>query len=291
MGIFNNKELNELVIKTNDNTNDIVAVRRDIDYIKLETSEENKNLYDEISELKKSLLEINNSIDFEVDNYKRKIEVIENEKKKLQEELKNAINLNMIKGDNLTFTDVCKNGIIPNINTSQLKYYLYEIGVMSMSINKERNTFSINSDNLNMIDKELIDCLYIDENKLLFKQGFLDYVNNNKDEIIKSARRYSEKQNQYKSSKKNLESRNVANYRNEIASICNKDGNYEQDKSRWKAIYDIFMIKYPDVFKDRKKYIDEHEKDRNRKITMVDYIVSIMGEGNYLLKITCDLYA
>jgi len=261
MRIFNNdknkEEFSGLVVKTSNNTNEIVAVRRDIDINKTEQDELNKFLLDKICMLEKIIL------------------VNKEELKELQIESE--------KVDNLSLKDICKDLKLKNINSSGLKFYLYENGLLTMSINKDRNSFSLNTNNIDNVDKILMNSINIINDQLSFDNSFITYAETNQTKIEESLERYSNKQKQYKISKKNLESRNVKNYQREIGKICGVKDNF--DKEKWTGIYKKYGEKYTSFFNDYNKYKKEND------ISVVAYVVTIMGEGNYLLKIACDLYA
>lgn len=279
MGLFNGKEVNELVVKTKENTNDIMAVRRDIENnryeiedFKIKQEEKMQLLMDEILNLK--------------NNYSNKVRLIEDEKDSLKNELDEIMSLQKIKKDKLTILDVCKHPDIINIKTAEFKYYLYKNGVMNMTINKERNSFTLNTDGLCKVNSELKEHFLIVENKLLFNNTILEYIKKYEKEILESVNQYNAKQEQYKISKHNLESRNVTNYKEEIKLICGTDSN-----EKWNAIYKIFSQKNKTFYDEYNKYKTEHHVEGKYDISMVAYVVSVMGEGNYLLKIACDLFA
>jgi hypothetical protein len=279
MGLFNGKEVNELVTKTGENTNEIIAVKRDIEKntceiesIKIEYEKRFKLLSDEILKIR------NVSND--------KIAVFEKERDEAKIALQEELESQKIKGENLTFHDVCNIANISGLKTADLKFYLCENDIMSMNINKAKNSFSLKINSVDDLHSELMNYLVIHKGKLLFKQNIVEYIEKYRQNIIDSIDRYHAKQEQYKKSAKNLASRNVENYKEEIKMICGTDTNV-----KWNAIYKIFSNTYKTFYNDWNKYKTEHHVDGRYDIPMVDYVVSIMGEGNYLLKIACDLYA
>ena len=157
---------------------------------------------------------------------------------------------------------------------------------MNMTINRERNSFSLIVDKLNAVDLELMNHLAIADGKLFFEKSIVGYIQNRKSDIEESVGRYHAKQEQYKKSSQSLASRNVENYRVEINLICGNDSS-----ERWLAIYKVFAKRFKTFYNDHKKYIEDHKGETKYDITKIKYIVGIMGEGNYLLKIACDLYA
>lgn len=284
MGLFNGKEVNELVVKTKENTNDIMAVRRDIESNRYEIENFKVQQEEKMQLLMDEILNIKN-------NYSNKVRLIEDEKDSLKNELDEIMSLQKIKKDKLTILDVCKYPDVINIKTAEFKYYLYKNGVMNMTINKERNSFTLNIDGLDKVNSELKEHFLIVENKLLFNNTILEYIKKYEKEILESVNQYNAKQGQYKTSKKKLESRNVGNYQDEINKICSPDGIYENNKDKWKAIYKIFMIKYPSIFNEWNNFKETTESDKTHKSSLVHYVVTEKGEGNYLLKIACDLFA
>lgn len=271
MKLFNKEGSTELSIKTKNNTNNIenntnniVSLRRDVDNNDLKHDKQYMFLLNELNLLK------------------LKTEVYENEKNEMIKSDKEEKMLEDKKGSNLTFSDVCKKIMIKNIKTANLKFYLYENGLLNMSINKDRNSFSLISENIKNINEDLMSCLHIANGQILFDNSFIEYANKNKEQISQSIKRYQMKQDQYKISMKNLQNRNANNYQLEIGKICGVKENYNKEK--WSFVYKKFSEKYTTFFDDYTKYKAE------TPITVVAYVVTVMGEGNYLLKIACDLY-
>lgn len=269
MRLFNNdkkEEINELVIQTGNNTSEIIALRRDnettkkeLELYKIETEERYKLLLEKIQALETERIQID-------------AETLENTAKNSK--------------DNYTFDEICPILKVKNLNTSTLKYYLHENGLMNLKINPNKNHFSLNLDNLNHVGQDLLNCIDINDNKISFKPEFIDYIKSKYQEVLSSIVRYNRKQEQYKISKKNLESRNITNYKEEIKAICGTDSN-----EKWNAIYKIFSNTYKNFYNEYEKYKTENHVDGRYDISRVAYVVSVMGEGNYLLKIACDLYA
>ena len=279
MGLFNGKEVNGLVVKTTENANDIMAVRRDlesnryeIETLKVEYEKKFKVVLDEILNIRN----LSNN----------KISGLEKENSELKKELEDAIISQKIKGENYTFEDIRKKSGISNMQSADLKFYLHENGVMSMNINRARNSFSLNTDKIESVEEELRNNLIVLDGKLLFKKSFIDYIEKHKSEIEESIERYHTKQKQYIKSSQSLASRNVENYREEINLICGFDS-----PERWIAIYKVFSKRFKTFYNDFNKYVEEHKGETKYDITKVKYIVGVMGEGNYLLKIACDLFA
>ena len=140
MGLFNGKEVGELVLKTNENTNEIMAVKRDletnkyeIESFKIESEEKIKLILDEVMEIKKSY----SIVSEEHIVITNRCNVLENEKLELQKELEEALQSQKIKGEYMTFDDVSKSVNISGFKTAELKYYLHENGVMNMTINNK----------------------------------------------------------------------------------------------------------------------------------------------------------
>lgn len=183
---------------------------------------------------------------------------------------------------------LCRSIAITGFNQTLVKYFLFENGIMNMNIHELRNTYSFKVQPDEYTNMELYNLIYRKKGSLIFRKGFITYCIDHKEEILKSVERYRIKQEQYKTSKKKIASKNIKNYQNEINEICGVSGNY--DKEKWGAIYTIFKQDFPMLDEDVEKYRVSHPLDRY-PITKVKYIVSVMEQGNYLLKIACDLFA
>lgn len=195
-----------------------------------------------------------------------------------------------IDGDITDIHILCRTINIKGFYPTQVKYFLFDNGILDLNIHETKNTFSskpIFDETTNM---ELAKTVHWDNKRITFTNEFVTYCSNHKEDVLRCIEKYANKQRQYKESKKKLESKNVKNYNNEIDRICGIGLDYDENKYKWAAIYKVFKMDFPTFEDDIAKYRKEHS-DSKYPITKVKYVVSVMGEGNYLLKIACDLFA
>lgn len=196
------------------------------------------------------------------------------------------------EGDYTDDYSICRALNFKGFTPTLFKYFLYENGIFEMNIHEHRNTFSLKAVRDESSNMELMKMVHKNKSKskITYSKEIIPYLFDKKDEILKSIKKYEAKQEQYKISRKKLETKNVINYQDEINAICgiSKSGSYNEE--RWGLIYNIFRKSFPTFEDDVKKYRKEHSEDRY-PITKVKYVVSVMTEGNYLLKIACDLFA
>lgn len=239
----------------------------------------NKLSHGELIKFKQDVWETFKEYDIKIATLNEILQKLLEEKEQINKE---ELTDNQVSNDGLySIRAVCKEIPIQGLNSTVLKYYLYENNVYDMKINELRNCFNLKIKSNDELTSELKDCIHIKDNSIEFNKEFLSYCDKNKGEILSSIERYNNKQEQYKKSKKKLESRNVENYREEIKAICGTDSN-----ERWIAIYKVFSKTYRNFYDNCEAYKKEHGY-----ISRVQYVVSIMGQGNFLLKIACDLYA
>lgn len=187
--------------------------------------------------------------------------------------------------DWLTIQNMCK--LLKISNQTKLKYYLYECGIYDININIDRNTFSINTEKLLLNTPAFIDGMYkIEDGKLLLHINLAEYFKIHSKDIDGSYAKVLRKNAKYKESKKELESKVVEDYQAKINEICGTDANGGYNKKRWGNVYDVFRKTFSMLEKNYKSYTDEFGY-----ISKVKYVVTEMGQGNYLLKIACELYA
>lgn len=247
------------------------AIKRDVDKMSLSTDIKLKEVNDRILILTQIIENLQNS-----KNTTDKTDVTNPDVEK------------PVKGDITDLHILCRNIGIKGFYPTNVKYFLYDNGILDLNIHESKNTFSSKSlfdENTNL---ELAKTVHWDNKKITFTNGFVDYCLSHKEDVLKCIVKYENKLKQYKESKKKLESKNVKNYQNEISMICGTKDNY--DSSKWGAIYDVFKIDFPKFEENISKYREDHPDDKY-PISKVKYVVSIMGEGNYLLKIACDLFA
>lgn len=186
----------------------------------------------------------------------------------------------------LSCDELCKKLNIKGLDSAHFKFYLYEHGVMEMNINEINNSFKPIA-NLESCLFELKDYLHIKKwNSITFNPDVIPLLKEREQDILNSILKYDSKRAQYKKSKRELGSKNTENYRSEIVKICGTDGT-----ERWYQIYKVFAKRFPNFWKDFEKYKKENPYVGKYETSKIHYVVSVMGEGNYLLKIACDLYA
>ena len=159
-----------------------------------------------------------------------------------------------------------------------------------MKINKIRNVFKIKNEKNIFVPEKLKDCIIIKDDEIVFTEKFIDYIKKKKKELIDSINKYDNKKKEYEISKNNLGNIAVKNYQMEIGRICGTQDGYNSDK--WKQIYDIFRETYSNFEQDYKRYNENEMMNENAKYAMskVKYVVTVMHEGDFLLKIACDLF-
>ena len=186
-----------------------------------------------------------------------------------------------------SYKNLCKAADI-GIQATSFKYFLSDEGVLTKVINHEKNSFKINMNVLMCKDFYINKHCKVYKGQLMFDETMIQYVVNNAKKIKDSYSVALRKAKEYTDTKSKLESINSKNYREEIIRIC------EGDKSKYYGGYKILQNKYPNFFKDyelcneQNKHLPQYSK---HGVTKLEYICAFMKEGNYFLKIICELYA
>ena len=262
-----NNKTNELSKETDKNKSDIILFGNDV----AELKETMNNLLDGYKNISKEYYEM----------------------KKIMEDLKNdqkhEIEIKKQKSDILTCGDVCKKIALKNLNHTSLKYFLYELGLLKLNINKHLNTYAVVSD-YEKVNSEVGQYMHVSGRVITFDKEVLNYFNEHANQLKESIERYLKKQTQFKESKKHLSKIQVNNYQKEINKICGVSDSY--DKEKWAKIYGIYKKYHPNFWNEHNKYVEKFLKENpnEKKPTMITYLVQEVGDGDVLLKIACELF-
>lgn len=280
MGIFGTKEKNydneimelnnktsELSKATDKNKSDIILFGNDVTKLKEEMKyflEQYKVMSREHSEMKKLLEDFKNDKKLEIEITKQKSGI-------------------------LTCVDICKKIALKNLNQTSLKYFLYELGLLKLNINKHLNTYAVVSD-YEKVNSEVGQYMHVSGRVITFDKEVLNYFNEHTNQLKESIERYLRKQTQFKESKKHLSKIQVNNYQKEINKICGVSDSY--DKEKWAKIYGIYKKYHPNFWNEHNKYVEKFLKENpnEKKPTMITYLVQEVGDGDVLLKIACELF-
>ena len=280
MGIFGTKEKNydneimelnnktsELSKATDKNKSDIILFGNDVTKLKEEMKyflEQYKVMSREHSEMKKLLEDFKNDQKLEIEITKQKSGI-------------------------LTCGDICKKIALKNLNQTSLKYFLYELGLLKLNINKHLNTYAVVSD-YEKVNSEVGQYMHVSGRVITFDKEVLNYFNEHTNQLKESIERYLRKQTQFKESKKHLSKIQVNNYQKEINKICGVSDSY--DKEKWAKIYGIYKKYHPNFWNEHNKYVEKFLKENpnEKKPTMITYLVQEVGDGDVLLKIACELF-
>lgn len=262
-----NNKTNELSKATDKNKSDIILFANDVTELK-ETMNDLLTRYNDMS---KEYYEMKKLIDDLKNEQKHEIEIKEQ-------------NVGI-----LTCADVCNKLGLKNLTQTNLKYYLYELGLLSLNINKHLNTYKAVPD-YKKINSEIGKYMHVSGRVITFDKEALGYFNDHNDQLKESVERYLRRQSQFKESKQHLSEIQVNNYQKEINRICGVKDSFDKDK--WAKIYGIYKKSHPNFWNDHKKYVDEFLKENpnGKKPTMVTYLVQKVGDGDVLLKIACELF-
>lgn len=187
--------------------------------------------------------------------------------------------------DILDIRSLCRDVNISGFDQTKAKYFLYENGIYDMRINEFRDAYFLKKDFHENVSKELIEYIHTNGKKITFSKDIVNYLLNRKADILASMARYEAKKKQYKISRKNVATKQVQNYREEVKSICGTDSYV-----KWVPMYKIFAKTFPNFFDAYDKYIEQYYAGDKKEFSKVRYVVEIMQQGNLLLKIACELY-
>lgn len=280
MGFFKDERIE--VVET-----ELVEVKKNV--VGLEC--ENKLIKDVVLSVKQSDVDkdirinnLENNLNALSDRLQNVLDIINKEKTEQKEDKLIMLETsNMIDDGWFNYENLCKAADV-GITQTELKYYLAENGILVKKINYDNNTFELPYDNINLYPEYIRNHCKIYKNKLLFDKWMIEFIRTHKNDIKKISCDMRRKAKEYKETKRKLESKNVKNYLSEIHRICGV--NKEFNSKRWGIVFKEFKKKHTTFNKDIKEYIAE-----NGEIRPFQYVVSVMGEGNYFLKITCELFA
>lgn len=231
-------------------------------------------------------IKINNVIE----NLLKRISILEKQKKD-ESEINVANNTELSKSqsdDILDIRTLCRELNISGFGTTNVKYYLFEHGIYNMKINECKNSYSIKPKFDKNADKELVGYIHINKKKITFSRKIIDYFRRNETLVKESICRYDKKNKEYKIAKKNVSTKMVQNYREEIKRICGLNS-----PEKWIPLYNEFSKTFPNFYKDfekaKKEYREKHPTVEH-DLTKIAYVVEDMQQGDVLLKIACQLY-
>lgn len=231
-------------------------------------------------------IKINNVIE----NLLKRISILEKQKKDESEiNVTNNTELSKSQSDDiLDIRTLCRELNISGFGTTNVKYYLFEHGIYNMKINECKNSYSIKSKFDKNADKELVGYIHINKKKITFSRKIIDYFRRNETLVKESICRYDKKNKEYKIAKKNVSTKMVQNYREEIKRICGLNS-----PEKWIPLYNEFSKTFPNFYKDfekaKKEYREKHPTVEH-DLTKIAYVVEDMQQGDVLLKIACQLY-
>lgn len=237
------------------------------------------------------------------------------EQKKLEEKLKIIIDeqRNVIKdyeneksaknnfSDEISVEDMCKYLRLPKLDATSFRYYLHDIGLMDLKINKYRNTYSV-SDSYFSEEHDIKEHIHVHNKRVItFYKSALSYFEQKKSEIIESVDKYYRQLDQFNKSKDNIAQAKSLSYIEELHGICgiSKTDNYNGYK--WGLIYKEYSKLNPNweknYFEYKNNWIEEHpdyddkaETNKEYPLTKLKYIISHFNDGDILLRIACELY-
>lgn len=254
--------------------------------IKAEVNKLHLDLDDYRNRSNENNIKINNVIG----NLLERISILEKQKKD-ESEIITTNNTELSKSqsdDILDIRTLCRELNIPGFGTTNVKYYLFEHGIYDMKINEYRNSYSLKQKFDESTDKELSNYIHINKKKITFSKAIIDYFRKNETFVKESICRYERKEKEYKIARKNVSTKIVQNYREEIKRICGLNG-----PEKWVPLYNEFSKTFPNFYKDfekaKKEYREQHPTVEH-DLTKVVYVVENMQQGNVLLKIACQLY-
>lgn len=276
------EELNEV-------KNSVVVVEKNVVSLDKKVEDENKALKVELLEARREVTNVRK----ENIELSKRLQIVEEwialnkaeEQKRIADEIDEMKRDAKFKGEWLTVKNMCE---LTNIsNETMLRYYLYKTGVMKLNINPQRNTFLLASTNVNDMPEYIRKYFGVDDNgKLLLHVSFEEYILNNIQDIKAAYEETLRKDEEYKETKSRLESVNVENYRKEINRILGVGTNY--DGSKWSHVFRVFKMA-----KENKNF-DKNFKAYNRDVAEIkpfEYVCTVLNQGNYFLKVVCELYA
>lgn len=303
MGFFKDEKYDNI-------TNELVEVRGEVTTIKdgsVKLKEENNILKSEIFNLKSS----DNEKGLEIKNLKEEMSVtnqdlngkiysLEEQMEKIlkvlsmeryEQEQNKIIQIEMDENSKegwFSYNKICK-ASDTSVQQTELKYFLYDNGIFKKVINHSKNSFKLaHGNDISKYPDYIQQHCQIKKGQLLFDEWFIGYIKDNANDIKKSYDNALRKNKEYVETKEKLESINFVNYRDEIKRICNGDS------KKYNGAYEVIREKYPTFWDDyNKSKEDQKDNPKYKKfgLSILEYICVFMKEGNYFLRIICELYA
>lgn len=270
-----NQKTTGLRTDTDNNKTEIISIGNEFGRYKLEKEE----TFNEIFETLKSVTK-------ECSELRLQMKAMEEEKKKESEIKQNLPNV-------LTCDDICSEITgVKGLDKTTLKYYLYELDLLTLKINKYRNTYRV-VPNYKDICTEISSYMDVNSGIITFDKNVLPYFKSHFKDLQNSVDRYLRKNIQYSKSKDRIDALKVNNYQTEICNICGTDSNGNYDATKWGQIYSRYSIEHKNWRNEYNKWADnymtEHPRAKYRP-TQITYLVQKVGDGDILLKIACELF-
>jgi len=269
-----NERQNELSEKTEKNNSDVIALGIDFTGLKSSVGDEFNKVWDFVRHMNSDIAEF------------KKWKEVQSRETKATEKAKIQL------PDTLTYKEICNSlDGFAYLDQTSFKYYLYEQGILSLKINRIRNTYKI-SENFGNSTSEIKQYIHVTDGAITFDKDILDFLLKNSSDLQNSVDRYIRKQKQFNESKQHLSEVEIKNYQKEIGSICGVGNNY--DKNRWKIIYERYETDHKDWLKKydlwTQQFLIEHPDYKYDKPSKLRYLVQEVGDGDVLLKIACELF-
>lgn len=195
----------------------------------------------------------------------------------------------------LTASALTKQLQIPGLNQTELKYYLYEEGLLAMTFNPMAVNSRINyriSEEYNSMDHIFKNYIHIDSpSKFSFDPEIIPLLLENIQKIRESLERNKRRKKRFDEAKKSLLKKESNNYRSEINKICGTSKNDDYSKKKYGKLYKQYSITI-----GCKSLFDEYNKIKNEKYmndkyySLLRYIIEERHHGDILLKIACELF-
>lgn len=287
--------VSERINKVESDVADIIKTNLHIDERFNNTNEQQKKLYEDNIEMRKALIYLTNNQKKLEEQLK---EVLSAKKSIVSESKSENAAKNKFPGE-LSIEEICKHLKISKLDATAFRFYLHDIGIMAIKINKYRNTYSL-VDNYDSLECELKQYIHIHNSRtIMFLKESFEYFDLHKDEIVDSVEKYYRQLDQFNKSKEIINSTKSKGYKDEIHKICGIKGNY--DEKKWSVIYRECSKIKPNWFNIFKKYesewLESHpEYDKNSKhnkefpLTRFKYIIEAFNDGDILLRIACELF-
>lgn len=271
--------------------NELVVVKGNVAVLEMEKSKLKEN-YSKLEQRNTENIVKIDKLEGEVNTLKEHLErllsVLDKEEKEDRNEQVIKLEVDdMISDGWYSYKNLCKAANV-GVASTAFKYFLSDEGVLEKVVNHEKNSFKVNMNELMHRDFYIDGHCKVHKGQIIFDETMIKYVIDNAKKIKGSYNTSLRKAKEYLDTKSKLESINFVNYREEIRRICNND------TSKYYGGYKVLQNKYPTFFKDYEacneanKHLPQY---REYGVTKLEYICKFMKEGNYFLRIICELYA